>query len=477
MGSVIDVLTFGYRFVHHQADGPGGVSPKLVAPMTWLLGTVVTMMCLVAVAVVWDLALWVLRVRGRRLLVRATLGLNLRQARILVDQFVWLDRTAGVLQGIARVRQQRADRSSPDGLTQPARGSRSAALLLLIPLVIGWALRVVRYLLTTIWTVLTVAATWWAMGRPGLHGLRAAIVRWHAAGSLHLSATGLSAVGVSIAALTFVLSRLRSASVVGHQNWRRAEAAGACDELANRQIAISKTLATLREVEWDIRNSWDSAIWGFEEFTDRELADHESELRRLLQLDPSSLPVRVPRIDPAQFTAADRNEAVAEAVASLHELRKMVDEVTTRREDQIWATAPLRLTRLASTDSLSSAIAKIDPYVNLSHRSRLRLTSPSLHVRGLAATTLGRFVIGSDPRDSDVASIPETDRLALLATAKQQWQRDVEQARSRFEADAHRILIRGFIGMAELRAARNAIVAYLHPAGPVTKLREWLRPT
>lgn len=476
LGSTLDVVTAGYRIAHHKAVGPGGVAPSLVAPMTWLLGTFLTVFCLITLAVAWDLLFWVLRLRGRRLLARATLGLNLRHARILVEQFVRLDRVAGLMQQIARVRRERTDRSAPDAFTDRVRGSRRAALLLLVPLAIAWIGRGVRYLFGTIWGLLTFLATWWAMGHPGLHEARAELAHGHTGTSIHLTTIGLSAVGVSVAALTFVLSRLRSARVVGHQNWRRTEAVNGCDELAEREIAISKALTTLHEAEWEIHGSWRAAIWRHEEFTDQELADHESELRELLELDPSPV-ARLPRIDPAEVTAPDRDAAVMDAVASLQELRRYVEEITTRREDRIWSAAPLRLVRQTSRLSLLRAIARIDPYLSIRAETHLRLRSPLSLARGLAAKTTGHVALGPDLGDFDPSSVPEPDRLAVLAAAMEEWQSEVDRARRLFESEAHNVLIRALIGIAELRAASNAIFTFLHPVGPITKLREWLRPT
>lgn len=474
LGSAADLLTTAYRAAYASASGRDNSPTALVALATWFSGTLITIAVLALLAFAWHAAVSALRGWARALLHRATLGANLRLTHTLVDRFVRLDRMAGVIQRLSRVKHRLPEASSPSAFTRPRRGSRLSVLLLLTPSAFGWLVGAVRSVFTTAWGILTLAATWWAMGRPGL----ATVYEWvqysHDGNSALMTTAGLSVIGLTVAVLTFMLGRLRGRTSIGRQSWRRDESSRACDELADREIAISRALIQLDAAEWAIHSSWKCTIRDFQDAGSRALADHEAQLRRILLL-PKNPPTR--QIAPWKrplLSHDPREVARNQTAAALRKLRKHLRGVTDRRETRLRRAAPWGVVQFTTRLSLNRAISKIEGYVTIS-RSEPQLTPAEIQARCLQATASG-MLFAPLAEDFDFTSIPEPDRLAAVARAKKEWLAEIDRGKQNLEDTAHRAVIRGLIGIAELQTASHRIFAYLHPTGPLNRLLEWLRP-
>lgn len=473
--SVVDLLTAAYRVAYVSISAQDGTSVGLAALTTWLCGTFVTVSLAALLAFSWDATVSALRAWADTLLHRATLGANLRLTQTLVNHFVRLDQTAGVIQRLSGVVRQPPAPNPPPAFTRPQRGSRVSMFLLLAPSILRGLIAAVRYVLTTAWGLLTLAATWWAMEHPGLEAVRDWVRYGHEGTSAFLATAGISVIGLVVAVLTFMLSRLRGPVAIGRQAWRHEESSRACDELADREIEIGKALARLSEAEWAIHSSWRSALESFREASIRTAAEHEARLRRLLLLPEEPLAPRIARWEWAPPRRDPRELAVNQAAEALGKLRQYLTEVTGRREILLRRAAPWGVVQRVTRFHLKLAINDIDRYVTIRQHDP-QLTSAETQARCLAAVASGAFIFGPPAEEFDFATIPEADRLDAVARAKKDWMREVDEATRDLEDIVHRTVVRGLIGIAELQAASDQVFAYLHPTGPLARLVERLRP-
>ena len=462
---VVDLLTAGYRFAYQRASGTDGVSPGWIAPSTWLFGSMFTFGVMGLLAFAWHGLIFGMRWRARALLDRATLGANLQRVRGLVDQYVRLDRVAVTLQNLSRVRFQSPATPPPDAYTRRARGSLAAALVLGMPALVRGLVLGARLVATTTWGLLSLLATWWAMGCPGLASAVESVNGWQESDAFHLTPTGVGLVGVVLAALSFVLSRMRGANAVGRQAWRRSEAAHACAELADRETEIDKALAAMESAEWAIHSSWESFVLEPHQSSAWHVADRVTELCRLLALplDDCTAPIRGP-LD--RGGSSPRSQAVKEAVEAVEKLRRHLDGVTGRRETRIHRCIPWRVVRQASVRRLRGALATIDRYLDIPTDLDLGLTSADHYARRAAVAARHRVTPGFDLAGLDPESIPIATRREIVDQARKAWKEEIEQAERDREHHAHHRLIHGLIGTAELRIASDTIYAYVHPTGP-----------
>lgn len=476
LASAADLLTAAYRATYASLRGRDDAAPGLVALATWLGGTLGTLSVMGLVAFAWDAMLWALRRRVRALLHRATLGADLRLARSLVDHYVRLDRITSLLRRLSGLRSQPRSRDSPDAVTQPGRGTRASRLVLLAPSIVRGLLAAVRSVFTTVWGLLTLAATWWAMGCPGAKPLREWVLDGQRSSSALFTAAGISTVGLAVAVLTFVLGRLRGPMAIGRQAWRREEASQACDELADRGVAVREALARLGAAQWAVHSSWESALRHFDDAATLAMATAEVQLRQILMLP--SKPPRPPlrRWNPRIPTGRDpRERAVNQAGEALQGLRDYLAGVTDRRENRVCREVPWRVVQFVARWSLRGAVSKVDGYVTPFHRDP-DLTPATHYARCLAARWSIALAFEPLPDGFDFAVIPQAQRLAAVERARQEWADEIDRSKRDFETAVHEIVIEGLIGLVELQTADDRIHAYLHPTGPLTKFLERLRP-
>lgn len=473
---VMNILTAGYRLVYRSAIEPEGLPTQLVAPFTWLFGSLLTLSALASLAFAWHAFFMTLRWRAQTLMKRATLGANLKTTRRLVDQYVRFERAAGILQTLSRVFIQAMPEHPIDAFTERGRGSRAAALALSLSMLATRAVVAARYVLTTVWGLLSLASTWWALGLPGLVPAAKAMRDWQGVHTMQWSPLGISMAAVALAAMTFVLSRLRGPIAVGHQAWRRNEATQASTDLADREIAIQTAIDELEEVDWAVHSSWESSLLNLDLLGQRRVAESESELRQLLLL-PQLEPTRLAH-GRSWFSEHDspRDQALVRASAAITKFEQHLDEATVRAETRLGRAVPWKVVRLVSRRRLKWALQKVDAYVTASRDVDVPLTPAIQYVRLALVTDRGETHFRSFPENFDLERVSPADRAKVVSLACDEWALQIRNAKRAHERYAHDRLIRGYIGLSELQAAADAIFRYIHPTGPLTKLMEWLRP-
>ncbi|MBB2893437.1 hypothetical protein [Flexivirga oryzae] len=444
---------------------------ELVPVWTWFVGSVVTTVGLSVLGFLLYYLCLGLRRRAKRAIRRATRGLDLEATERLVANYVKFDRWASAAQSRSGVGTSPTPAGSPSPFTKSGPGSRRARLLFRLLGALRWPVLVVKYLLTSLWGVLTLAATWWAMGAPGADSLDGWIRRLLTDHENWLSLSAVPVIAAGVAVLTFSFSRLRGARAIGHQSWRRNEAMLASASLADRQIEIAIALDELDDLLDRAHRRWYVALVDAQSDAERQSRCEEIKLRRVLGMPADFRSARPMWNHRTRIGTSNATDDVP-----LARLRAHLDSTSVRDETRIARAAPWRVVRVASRRRIRWTLADIDPLLaDPASRVAISLTDVDLIARVGIQQRIGRIDL-NDLSDFDSEQLSPEERESIVQDAKERWTAEIRQASDRGTDLAHRVLIDGLIGVAELAVASDTIFRYVHPTGPLTQLLERIWP-
>lgn len=469
LSAMVDSLTLFYRLAHSLTQDADGVPTVLVGPLTWVLGTALTALVLWALVGAWCVAARSCHRGLRRCLIVATRGLGPYEARRYATTFARFERAAFVAQSMARNPfSTRLGSAGRTGFVEPSSGTVQARAALQLLAATRWPAVLLR-MVVSVPGAMSLAATWWAVGAPGGEGILA-VVRRVTRSDLSPTPTAVAAVATTVAILTFLLGRMRTARSVGHQAWRRDHVTRSSDVLADREVLLANAAYEL-EIRIDQScGRWHSFIYNAGVDADTAQKALVGELRRRAGVTPTTEALRHVRgesMDPVQPERDDRH---------VEALRAHLDAATDRVETDMRRAVPWRVVRLASRTALERSVRDIDWFLAEPAIAPVQLAPIDLCVPQLVRGS-GRAGSTRESWESALIDLPADDWDEVVTLAATQWREQAAESSRRHTEIAHRRLIDALVATAQLEAAADAIFRYRHRAGPVAKLLERARPS
>lgn len=472
---VVDQMTFAYRMSYERL--PRDVSLVESALAVWAFGSLFTFFTLALFGLAWDFALRAIRGQLRTLLYVAAQGADLDKVRELAAWYVGTDWTMGAIQRLSGVVGYFRPIRAPDPIQRPSLWSRAAQLGIALQGLPGFLLRLVRTILTTIWGLASLAATWWALGKTGGAGLAEEITRWWEKGPGSIEPWVLTAIGVGIAASTFVLSRMRDFRTAGYQAWRRDEATRAADELADRAVAISALIHATRGAGSGVYAAWAGLLSDAERQGKLAIDDQVSDLEEALAVAQGrgprvTLNVRRGIMHPSHVTPHER--AIQDMGHGIEVFRQHLKGESDRQSVRVVKSLPLNVARRVTARRMGVSVQELSSFARLPKVENSRRVSTRIFCNALVRDHLDLGFAQDVPEDFNLMEIPLERRLRALRDAKSEWESALSDEMNRLNRDAHDAVVAGAIGLAELENAHAVIQQFLYPAGTTSRLREWL---
>lgn len=478
----LDAVTSIYRLMKFVAETKGA-SDFEVAFFTWLSGSLGTLVVLAVIAFLWDALFFALRWRSKSVLSSAMKGANLSVAQTLARRYVRFDHSIGVIQSLSGVRRSFREPPAPESFSTANLSVWVARLGIMLPSAIASLLKIFLQPSMIVLIGVSVGATWWVIYQPILKSTISMVVEYSKGISFQVNPVVMSIVGVGIAALTFVLSRMRNVSARGHQEWLKNESTKASDGLATREIALGKANNQLRASLPAIHSSWRWSLLNFEDKAKAALLEHEWKLRiRLRLLIPpeiersrSSVSFQVNSMINHGPTARDRQ--IAEYCQALEHLNNHLEQSSNRSELRLVRSVPWRVARRARTRVLKLHASEIEDHSTESSLAEPALTTVDRFLRDLIFDQERGYPIEEVEDDYNFDDISKAEREAALERAIAVWEDEVDNQRQQLSQDVHARLVEVLISMAKLELAEESIRSYVHSTRLGSKLMEWLKGT
>ncbi|MBM9463522.1 hypothetical protein JL108_08665 [Aeromicrobium sp. YIM 150415] len=441
MRDVLDLVTFTYRWAYEAVRLDGESHPAVVVVGTWVLGTVFAFAVLGLVALAVYGVCWRVYLLTDAVFGRAARGAGTDRLRSLAIGQARCERAIVAVRSRTGVGPGWRSPRAADGLAAAERVDRVVWDVLArvftaaagFPLVLAAVMRA----LFSVVGVVTVAATWWAVGAPVPDRLRG--LRWAEADIEPIAWLGAVAAVVSIGSFAFV--RLVSPRRRAAAMWRRDEVVRTLKESERCRSASWEVVWQVDEALDDALGQWRDRMFDLESSLDTAIADA---VERLCRESGLSVPERYRwRARYPRGVRAAGSGGTDEVLEMLGTFRERWCDSTSPRAERFHAWARRRVRMWASPWRLGRDAASM--------------------ARALTIGSRGTSEVLSAPREQ---SSPE----ATLESACELWERDkAERLREEAEA-AYESLWRGWVAWASLRHGAEVLDRELRPVSRFGRL-------
>lgn len=477
---VLDAVTSVYRLMHFVVEKEGA-SEFEVASLTWFCGTLGTLFVLVTIAFLWDALFSALRWRSKSVLRSAMRGANLSAAQTMARRYVRFDHSIGVIQRMSGIQRGFRKSPAPKSFSTADLTAWVARLGIMLPSTIASLVKFILQPSVIVLLGVSVGATWWVIDRPNLKSTMSMVTEYSKGIGIQVNPVVLSAAGVGIAALTFVLSRIRSVNARGHQEWLKNESTKASNGLAVREIALSTANDRLRESLPAIHSRWGWSLLDFDDQAKAARLAHEWELRTRLRL---SVPPEVEREHSrARFRfclmtnhgPTVRDHEIVDYGQAIDRLHNHLKQSSHRSDVRLVRSVPWRIVRRARTWVLKMHASRIARQSTASSFAEPELTAVDRYLRHLVYDRDDVYPIGEVGEDYDFEDFGKAEREIVVKRAIAEWRAEVDRQRQRLARDIHRRFVEVLVSMAELELAEERVRSFVHPTRLGSKLFEWLK--